>query len=1448
MCKRYAKSKMSENASNSGRFKEALLCAFLVVLAASALSAQSLSTGLAGYWRFNSDGKDSSGNGRDLTLIGNPTFAQGKFGQALSLDGSGNQYAIRDADDSTFDFGAGDFTVQIWVKFNTEPNEQTLIEKFTSTAGPGWTFTTPGGKTLQFYSTSNVVDEALSISTGTWYHFVARNNSGTLTLFVNGSPVASGNIGPVPASSNPLLIGRRNNGDTRIFGVNGLVEDAAIWTRALSDSEVSSLYQQELTVSSGTPASLTVLDDLTAASSGIVSYPDGASYCQTPTSIQMFTLASPAVYLYFDVNGAAVGDSPTANFYRPDGTLFQSYTWSPLTQVGTNGYMCFSDALNVSGASAASYPGVWTARVFWDQSPTPLFTLTFTIVNSNQPAPSINYRGVANAALIGASPSVAAGSIIEIYGTNLTSGKGGSAPTFPLPTTLFGSQVLMNSYPAALLFASPNQINAQAPWEIGGASTLSVQVLSGGVGSNISAISMADTGPGIFVIVHASDSSLITDANPAVPGEYLLIYCTGLGSVTNQPADGYAASANPLSRTIANTTVTIGGISAPVAFSGLAPGFAGLYQVNMQVPAGTPGGSDANLTLQAGSNTAATTISVQAAATPGIAVTVSPSTATVPTGDNQQFRANVTGATNPAVTWSVNGIPGGNSGVGTITSAGLYSAPAMVPNPATVTVTATSVQAPTASASATVNVTGPPSGGLPVITSLSNSTLNPLNILTITGSEFDSTATVGFSPVGSAMTIPVLPLVLSSTSLLVPVPPLFNGATSVSGLVNVTVQQSTGRSGSSQLQIQSLPPAPPSTPGTITVGFLEGIVATAMNLNSDPNNASLSPALSSVIAALNGMIQPLQSVVNGTAASANLGTFNGSSIVVGSSELTQIDRLLLALVGSLAENTEAGNNTSSARSQFRLSSRFSAIRPLPQAAASCSSAAAPTGESSSYQVLTSQTTTTDEVAFQVDYLNQATAALSPEALQFYLRIVALASAAIAAAPEGEVPVVLAVAAGIYNNASDVVAVRNLYRNGINSASDGMAALGTQLKVEEGLGNPVPKSAGPVLSVFSAGLALLEEIEKIPPNTNPPNSAAVACLSKTSLNFGTIPVETPSMAQSVTLTNNGTAPLIVSAVTPAGPSASDSMAFAPTQAPSCSTLQPNASCNISIVYTATANQPQSAAIAISDNAPDSPQVILVVGTGVPAICPDISHSSCGGGQQYTLTIGASGTGSGTVAPSPAGTSCGASCFSYSAGTAVAVTATPSSGSTFAGWSGACSGTGTCSVILNSNLTVTAIFTQPAPSGSETWKGTLSGTAGSGTCDSGTWSFNYQVVINFNSSLYAALQPNAIGITGSGSASGAETVQQQNPSSPPPNDCELLPSNVSTNLLQLAAVSGAISLGDANTNVDCTVTSETGQGCLPFALNLLPNSISSTVVSGVITNSGDNEQGTFILTKQ
>lgn len=124
-----------------------------------------------------------------------------------------------------------------------------------------------------------------------------------------------------------------------------------------------------------------------------------------------------------------------------------------------------------------------------------------------------------------------------------------------------------------------------------------------------------------------------------------------------------------------------------------------------------------------------------------IHVKVSPATAQVREGNSQQFLAAVAGTSNTAVSWSVNGVAGGNSTYGTVDSKGLYKAPTAIPNPDPVKVTATSAADSRATDSATTTIDTP----IPTITSLSPTLVDVGNFtLTVNGTNFVNGAAVVF--------------------------------------------------------------------------------------------------------------------------------------------------------------------------------------------------------------------------------------------------------------------------------------------------------------------------------------------------------------------------------------------------------------------------------------------------------------------------------------------------------------------------------------------------------------------------------------------------------------------------------------------------------------------------------------------------------------------------------
>ena len=192
---------------------------------------------------------------------------------------------------------------------------------------------------------------------------------------------------------------------------------------------------------------------------------------------------------------------------------------------------------------------------------------------------------------------------MAIFGTDLASDTQ-MATDVPLPTTLGDTSVTFNGIPATLFFVSGGQINAQVPFELmAGAGSVTVQVTRGSETTMEQPIAIAAVSPGVFslnqegtgagAILHADDFQLLTESNPTRPGEFLLIFCTGLGPVQREVASGdVAPTVEPLARTVTLPMVNIAGIAADVAFSGLAPGFVGLYQVNVQVPGGVPSGPE----------------------------------------------------------------------------------------------------------------------------------------------------------------------------------------------------------------------------------------------------------------------------------------------------------------------------------------------------------------------------------------------------------------------------------------------------------------------------------------------------------------------------------------------------------------------------------------------------------------------------------------------------------------------------------------------------------------------------------------------------------------------------------------------------------------------------------------------------------------------------------------
>jgi minor extracellular serine protease Vpr len=199
---------------------------------------------------------------------------------------------------------------------------------------------------------------------------------------------------------------------------------------------------------------------------------------------------------------------------------------------------------------------------------------------------------------------ISPGGLATIFGDNLTTVTGiVYAYANPLPDELAGVQVFVSGIPApiyGIAYADgQDQISIQVPYAAPtGPGAAEIQVVDEGTTVADFFTDSFTEDPGIFTydgnfaIAEASDYSLIGPDNPANPGEPLVLYVTGLGPLNQDLVDGYGSPTSPpLADTVDPFQVVLDNENCTVFFSGLAPGFVGLYQINFYVPADAASGN-----------------------------------------------------------------------------------------------------------------------------------------------------------------------------------------------------------------------------------------------------------------------------------------------------------------------------------------------------------------------------------------------------------------------------------------------------------------------------------------------------------------------------------------------------------------------------------------------------------------------------------------------------------------------------------------------------------------------------------------------------------------------------------------------------------------------------------------------------------------------------------------
>ena len=255
--------------------------------------------------------------------------------------------------------------------------------------------------------------------------------------------------------------------------------------------------------------------------------------------------------------------------------------------------------------------------------------MEFVVVEAPDLSPTIYVGGAVSAATYAHQAAISPGSIMAVFGHDMAAWVE-AASLRPLPTALGGAVLVFHGQNIAALsatspfgfdgevrapafFASPGQINAMVPWELAELEQATLTVQVGPAVSDPITVDLTPYTPGFFTlgedgqaaVVIANTGGIVPAAVGSLPGvvtrpvrrgEFISIWCTGLGPVTNPPATGLPTGVPP-PLTTNPSMITIGGVEARVTFSGLSPGFVGLYQVNVRVPEGAPSGDAVPMVL-----------------------------------------------------------------------------------------------------------------------------------------------------------------------------------------------------------------------------------------------------------------------------------------------------------------------------------------------------------------------------------------------------------------------------------------------------------------------------------------------------------------------------------------------------------------------------------------------------------------------------------------------------------------------------------------------------------------------------------------------------------------------------------------------------------------------------------------------------------------------------------
>ena len=445
----------------------------------------------------------------------------------------------------------------------------------------------------------------------------ALQSAGQAMIFVSDGDLSSGiasrslafRVGNAPMigalSANTRVAG--GSDFTLSISGDGFLPGAAVqWNAAGSTTPLSTTFNGAVQLTAAVPAQMTAAP---GAATITVANPAGAV-----SNAMSFTVTPPGLAISNLAPGSAVAGGPafalivSGSGFASGATVLWNGKALPTTVAG--------DSQATAAVSAALIASSGTAAIAVTTSAGVSNPLAFPIA---PPIPVVSTNGIVNA--LSPLPSIAPGSLISIWGTNLAPAAATPDPPALVASSIGGTSVTINGFAAPLLYVSPTLINAQLPFEVGPGAAARLVVEVDGAKSAPALFPVTATAPGVSFLstnsspnhalaVNYADGTLNAPDHPAAPGQYVILYLTGQGAPCTPLSTGYPAPPAPFLYPTADVQASIGGAAAQVPFAGLVPGWVGILQMNLLVPNAPSGEQPLEIAI-GGVSANPTTLSIQ---------------------------------------------------------------------------------------------------------------------------------------------------------------------------------------------------------------------------------------------------------------------------------------------------------------------------------------------------------------------------------------------------------------------------------------------------------------------------------------------------------------------------------------------------------------------------------------------------------------------------------------------------------------------------------------------------------------------------------------------------------------------------------------------------------------------------------------------------------------------